>query len=634
MVEDPLEQLAGRLADREPLRIDELLGDPRLEPGQRRALGLLARMSAALQASDPPLSPGLAPLEPEAGDTANGAANGAASGAATETAAGYELLEELGRGSFGVVWRARERLLQREVALKVIRRDESDPASAAEQAEARARFVREARILASLDHPNIVRIWAVEQVGEELHLALELLHGMTLHDLAKERGPLSADEAASIGLHLCRALAAVHGKGLVHRDVKPANVMRVEGGRIVLLDFGVTEAPRPAEPQRALGGTPLYMPPEVALDGVEPTPPCDLYALGVTLYWLVSRRHPYEASEREGLWERMDAAPTPLRTHRPDLPASYVAVVERAIARDPTRRFQSAGELELALLACEAEGARQLAAVRELGVTRRRALQLLVAASVVIAATWFLADALVPPAPPPAAPPLVAECAFVLRGRDGKERRVERSAAIDEQDQLFVELHADRPNHVYVFEEDLTGAVWKLQPAWREPTPNGPTSERAAGAARLLLAGHENPIPACPMGEPFTFPTPGERGYAFTCVEGGADALLVIQSSRAIAAAEALLERAPPVDGLDPAAPERPGRRAPTRSAKRAAHAAPTVAAPSLASFPTLHGLVRAIEAELAAQREAPAASNGPPPLEAKVSVVVLSHRTGTTTGE
>lgn len=626
MVEDPLEQLAGRLADREPLRIDELLGDPRLEPGQRRAFGLLARMSAALQASDPPLSPGFAPLDAQAGDTA--------SGAATEVAAGYELLEELGRGSFGVVWRARERLLQREVALKVIRRDESDPASAAEQAEARARFVREARILASLDHPNIVRIWAVEQVGEELHLALELLHGVTLHDLAKEQGPLSADEAKSIGLHLCRALAAVHGKGLVHRDVKPANVMRVEGGRIVLLDFGVTEAPRPAQPQRALGGTPLYMPPEVALDRVEPTPPCDLYALGVTLYWLVSRRHPYEATEREGLWERMDAAPTPLRTHRPDLPAPFLAVVERAIARDPLRRFQSAGEMELALLACEVEGARQLAAVREFGVTRRRALQLLVAAGVVITATWLLADALESPAPSPAPPPLAAQCTFVLRGRDGEERRIERSAAIDERDQLFVELHADRPCHVYLFEEDLSGAVWKLQPLWRDAPAAGPTSDGAAGAARLLLAGHENPIPACPMGEPFTFPTPGEHGYAFACVEGGADALLVIQSTRPIDAAEALLARAQPVDGLDPAAPQRPGRRVPMRSAKRSASAAPAVAAPSLASFPTLHRLVSAIEAELAAQPDAPTTADGTPPLAVKVSVVVLSHRASTTTGE
>jgi hypothetical protein len=180
---------------------------------------------------------------------------------------------------------------------------------------------------------------------------MELIRGRTLEAHLREHGRLGAREAALIGTDLCRALAAVHGAGLVHGDVKTLNVMREEGGRTVLMDFGTgLEVPLESSPSnRGLCGTPLYLAPEIHR-GEEATPRSDLFSLGVLLFHLVTGGYPFVArtlselteAHRRGKWRH-------LRDARADLPDAFVQVVERALAPDPADRFGSAGEMELAL---------------------------------------------------------------------------------------------------------------------------------------------------------------------------------------------------------------------------------------------------------------------------------------------
>ena len=233
----------------------------------------------------------------------------------TSLEGGLEVLEELGRGSFGAVYRARDRLLDREVALKVL----SGDARLADGA--RRRFLEEARVLARIDHPNVVRIHAVDARDGEIRLVLELVKGRTLSDLVQSNGPLGWDEAARAGAEVARALAALHAQNLMHLDVKAGNVMRAEGGRIVLLDFGLARAGAAVgDHYEPLVGTPLAMAPE-QLAGEPVGPRADLYSLGVMLYWLVSRRYPHEAKTFSDLRRLvLSSEPTPLVDVRADLP--------------------------------------------------------------------------------------------------------------------------------------------------------------------------------------------------------------------------------------------------------------------------------------------------------------------------
>lgn len=566
--DDWFAELSGRLADGEALPWERIATDPRLDDGQRRALRVLARVCGG--------SPGTTPT-PAAPVPAVG-----------ELHAGFELREELGRGSFGWVYRAFDRALQREVALKVLARDH--PASEAE----RARFVREARVLASLDHPNIVRIHSITEERGELLISLEHLEGATLLEWVRERGALSAEEGAAVGLDLCRALAAVHGKGLVHRDVKPANVMRASGGRIVLLDFGMTHASRPSErgPVEP-GGTPLLIAPELLTEGAKPSPATDLYALGVTLYYLASGRYPYEAHDVPSLLDRVRGGrPTPLRDRRADLDARYVALVERAIARDPVQRFASAGDFEAALAAWR-EGKAAPAPVRG---TSRRAVALL-AGAVLLGAGAIVAAKLLEPTP------LRAECQFVLRpAATGDEHLAGVGTTVWSGDELFVELHSDAPAWIYVFQEDLAGGLWKHYPlaGSSDADPTGAvqasTDARAAELARLA-----NPVAAAGFGEWFCFPSP-DAGYGLECVPDGADLLLVVASLEPVAAAEALLSDAEPTPIADGAAVPLPGVREITRGAGTSRASAPAEPGRRLtiSSFPTLAVLVRELDARMA----------------------------------
>jgi hypothetical protein len=255
-----------------------------------------------------------------------------------------EILELTGRGAFGEVYRARDTRLDRVVALKLL---------AAEAPSAGDEVVREARLIARVRHPHVVTVHGADRIDGRVGIWMEYLRGETLNRLLKERGALDAREAALIGIDLCRALSAVHAAGIAHRDVKLANVMRAEGGRIVLMDFGLSHETSPAGrlPQsRRLSGTPLFMAPEV-LNGAREDARSDIYSLGVVLFALVTGSLPVQAATFSELLSRHERHETRrARDLRPDLPESFVQFLDRALDPDPGARFQSAGEAEKALL--------------------------------------------------------------------------------------------------------------------------------------------------------------------------------------------------------------------------------------------------------------------------------------------
>jgi eukaryotic-like serine/threonine-protein kinase len=254
------------------------------------------------------------------------------------------LVERLGGGTFGEVYRAWDPLLEREVALKLLLCD--DPGWNA------SRILHEGRLMARVHHPNVITVHGVAAEGARVGLWLELIRGATLEQALLKQGRFSAREAALIGIDLCRALAAIHAAGLIHRDVTPQNVMREDGGRIVLMDLGTGRAIDTGDGLAwpDVAGTPLYLAPEI-FHGSPASVRSDIYSLGVLLYHLVTGSHPVRATTVEELRAgHAQSKAVRLRDARADLPTVFVQVIGRAIASDPDRRHDSAGALEADLV--------------------------------------------------------------------------------------------------------------------------------------------------------------------------------------------------------------------------------------------------------------------------------------------
>jgi tetratricopeptide (TPR) repeat protein len=249
------------------------------------------------------------------------------------------IVKQLAVGSFGELYLAHDPQLNRDVALKLLRRGVSNSPST-------SRLLTEAQTIAKVRHPNVVTIHGADVREGRAGLWMELVNGRTLETFLLDNGALGAGETMSIGRDLCRALAAVHAAGLIHGDVKAQNVMREEGGRIVLMDFGSGQAQgAPA----ATAGTPLYLAPEV-LAGAPATTESDIYSLGVLLFHLLTNRYPCYAADIDALRAaHAQGARLRLRDLRPDLDAHVVDVVERALEPDPAMRFATAGAMEQAL---------------------------------------------------------------------------------------------------------------------------------------------------------------------------------------------------------------------------------------------------------------------------------------------
>jgi TolB-like protein/tetratricopeptide (TPR) repeat protein len=249
-----------------------------------------------------------------------------------------ELRATLGCGAFGIVYRAWDERLRREVALKLI--DEAAGLGLG------AAVVEEARLLARVRHPNVVVVHGADQFDGAIGIWMELIEGRTLTKVLRQHGPFGADEATLVGIDVCRALAAVHKAGLLHRDIKADNIMREQGGRVVLMDFGAGTF---ALDQSTIAGTPVYWAPEI-LARQPATPASDVYAVGVLLYHLVSGKYPVVGENVDELrCAHEEGRRIRLQDERPDLPSAFVRAVEGALDPDEARRFKTPGELQAAL---------------------------------------------------------------------------------------------------------------------------------------------------------------------------------------------------------------------------------------------------------------------------------------------
>lgn len=269
----------------------------------------------------------------------------------------YALKRKLGEGGMGEVWLAEHGLLKRPCAVKFVR-----PELAASAATS-ARFAREVQAVTGLTHPNTVRVYDYGRADDgSFYLVMEYLDGPTLEDLVRAGGPLPPGRVVSLVRQLCGALAEAHAAGLVHRDLKPGNVIVATlGGRpdvAKLLDFGLVqdlsdEADGRLTRTGTVLGTPAYMCPEQAAGESAVDSRGDVYALGAVAFFALAGRPPFEGKSVGQLLAAHRSQPPPSLTDlRPDVPADVAAVVARCLAKAPADRFQSAGDLDRALGQC------------------------------------------------------------------------------------------------------------------------------------------------------------------------------------------------------------------------------------------------------------------------------------------
>jgi serine/threonine protein kinase/tetratricopeptide (TPR) repeat protein len=261
-----------------------------------------------------------------------------------ETWGHIRVLEPLGSGAFGRVYRAWDTRLDREVALKLLpaRSDGGDARASS--------IIHEGRLLARVRHPNVVTIYGAERIGDTVGLWMERVEGETVEQRLAQGLPFQPSETIEIGIQICRAVSAVHDAGLLHRDIKTQNVMLAADGRAVLMDFGTGwEMSEASASTVALAGTPLYLAPEV-LRGGEATIQSDVYSIGVVLYHMLTGTYPVRARDVSDLHlahERRDRGN--VLAIRRDVPRRLASIIDRAIDPDAERRFESVDELATAL---------------------------------------------------------------------------------------------------------------------------------------------------------------------------------------------------------------------------------------------------------------------------------------------
>ena len=263
--------------------------------------------------------------------------------------ANYELDRELGRGGMGIVYRARDRRLKRMVAIKVL------PPELGFRGEIKSRFLREAETAAQLSHPNIVPIYSVDEREGLVFFVMTCVDGDTLAKRLAEQGPLPAEEARRILREVADALAYAHARGVIHRDIKPDNILLGEGGRAMVTDFGIARAIQEGADSRltATGvaiGTPAYMSPEQAAGDREIDGRSDLYSLGVVGYQMLTGQLPFQANSTPAmLMKHITERPAPIEQLRAGVPADLSAAVMTMLEKDPAQRFPTASALSAVL---------------------------------------------------------------------------------------------------------------------------------------------------------------------------------------------------------------------------------------------------------------------------------------------
>lgn len=377
-----------------------------------------------------------------------------------------EIIRRIGEGSFGEVYEARDPQLDRHVALKLLRSEgkatEVDP-----QAKTRSpddlppagirvtpdMIIKEGRLLAKINHPNVVKIHGADDHEGRVGIWMELVRGATLSSIVEERGRFGAGEVVALGRDLCGALAAVHAAGIIHRDIKAQNVMREEGGKILLMDFGIGAEENKSRDNRSVAGTALYLAPE-RFRGVPSTIRSDIYSLGVLLYYLLTGQFPVTAASLAEIIAAHEAGNRVyLRDLRPDLPRPLVKLIERATALDPMDRFGSAGEMERALDLEVTVSAEPPEITKR--SPRRFILGTIVSVVIVFAAigVWFHARS-----------GYDVQATFLRRTEDGGLIALAPKDSVQVGDGLSLSLKGTKDLYVYVINREETGRMYLLFP--------------------------------------------------------------------------------------------------------------------------------------------------------------------------
>ncbi len=316
-----------------PNKQAETLMPPAEQPGAEVPSASLAPAPVArAEASDPDVGP-------QAQQTC------LVEGAQTIRAFGeYDLLNEVGRGNMGVVYKAWQRPLKREVALKMIKAEGPTTDDSVQ------RFRQEAQAAAALDHPGIVQIFNFGEFEGQHFFSMAFVDGDTLQATVERKGPLPPPEAARILKAVAEAMDYAHQRQVIHRDLKPGNILIDLSGRPRITDFGLAKSLGNTSGQTQYGqvlGTPAYMAPEQAAGKNEQVgPPADIYALGTTLYYALTGQVPFPgASVTEVLFRVVSSTPVPPRHFRPDIPPQLEAICLKCMEKEPSQRYASAGEV-------------------------------------------------------------------------------------------------------------------------------------------------------------------------------------------------------------------------------------------------------------------------------------------------
>jgi serine/threonine-protein kinase len=248
----------------------------------------------------------------------------------------YEIIKLLGRGGMAVVFLAQDLVLERQVAIKLL------PPELSHDAKLIPRFQQEAKTAAKLDHPNIIPIYRVESEAGLNYFVMKYVGGSSLEQLL-DQGPLAIDLTRRVLREAAMALGHAHTRGIVHRDVKPANIMLETDGRVVLTDFGISKALEGGSALTGTGniiGTPHYMAPEQA-KGLEVDGRVDQYALAVVGHQILTGKQPFDGSSHSILYKHVFEAPPRIFEARPDAPADLCAALDRALSKEPEKRFRN-----------------------------------------------------------------------------------------------------------------------------------------------------------------------------------------------------------------------------------------------------------------------------------------------------